>query len=1220
MLMATTSFATSDSGVRRTSASSLVQEARELVYPHGASQVQLYESSASAPKGAAARYYGKKRPSSTGAPMNANIGAQPNTLSSMSVSPPYQPPRPYPTSTQPVASSNGSQRATQFRDSCRSGTDLGIVGYSIAGVAIAPMPTAIKPQRPAPQHPIVQRGSPMQAGAPTEVSEPEYGADLQVMQVDSLKPATAQVYSMGFYHMSRLDRMKKYSMSIPKPKPKPKVITTANEGASSTLSQGSSDAKLHETKDGSRLVAKAASNQEKPHGSNHGSKETSSNALANYPGWKTPPPRRIRDSAKVLFFRMGGEVTSSVRRFLESRGWVDLSILQPHPTDPRPGTKLVAINDPSHAGGAGLGEPRTEATTMIFKRMCSQDSERLKRDAAYLNAVPKIWNLWWDDYGIASGLYGELRRTQMMNHILSGFTVSRKDILAETLERCIELYGQAYEFAPRTFRLPRQTVPFKRFFRRELGQGHVSGGLGGTVGARVTKSDRPKPFVGGGRGATSYPRPSTKSTALTREGGINAENKEMCTDPRDTAPSSDVGEGKAHLLTSDTERCNLVCTASDSNMLAESESADDTSEDPSVNSSEDDTDDDSTRDDSSHVQLTVRTTEDQTTGQERRRRKRRIAKRIWVHKPAAASRGVGIYLFTKFREFEARWVSEGRVPCVVQEYIRRPMLVGGYSIVPRGPSATALEARYGEAKPYKFDLRLYVLIKSVWPLEVYLHRRGLVRFGSRPYDLFDPENRLSHLTNFSLNRKSRRKADSASELSGAEAEDRDEADDEDEDEDEDGEDANEDSVTRSQNKGSRDGKDGIRITYQDLYNFPTAGPSGCKWILADLWDYLAQFKSVDLDVLWQEIKHIALLTVLPMMAAAVDDDTHADKVAWEKNNFPEDCGSADDPENHIKYELWGVDILLDANAVPYLIEVNRSPAMLISTPADQHVKPKVLHDVFNKLRIEERLLARKAKRLEWKRRRRNIQRAGIASREVLQRRKRDDSRSKTDDGSDAGNHHEDESASSDDEPEPHQRAPTSTTTAVNPTEAWQSYLKASLSASQSPTIQQCSQSRSLNEVVHPPSPVTTPETIGADDFESVFPLTWANIDTLHAASKSILGWNAERISALLQEDVNAKTTSIMTKQPRNSESIQSVTKLLADYVSQWNTGVFGSPLRGSPISTRLQPVAKTAVPSAATVAGLSSEAESRSTFPSSFSRYNFDARAMTMPSKSHPDL
>lgn len=51
---------------------------------------------------------------------------------------------------------------------------------------------------------------------------------------------------------------------------------------------------------------------------------------------------------------------------------------------------------------------------------------------------------------------------------------------------------------------------------------------------------------------------------------------------------------------------------------------------------------------------------------------------------------------------------------VVQRYIARPLLVDGYKL------------RITIRK--KFDLRLYLLVKGVNPLEAYLYTEGLARF------------------------------------------------------------------------------------------------------------------------------------------------------------------------------------------------------------------------------------------------------------------------------------------------------------------------------------------------------------------------------------------------------------------------------------------------------------------------------------------------------------
>jgi tubulin polyglutamylase TTLL5 len=54
----------------------------------------------------------------------------------------------------------------------------------------------------------------------------------------------------------------------------------------------------------------------------------------------------------------------------------------------------------------------------------------------------------------------------------------------------------------------------------------------------------------------------------------------------------------------------------------------------------------------------------------------------------------------------------------------------------------------------KFDIRLYVVLTSLDPLRVYIYNEGLVRFASDPYQQTDKENLFSHLTNYSINKKS----------------------------------------------------------------------------------------------------------------------------------------------------------------------------------------------------------------------------------------------------------------------------------------------------------------------------------------------------------------------------------------------------------------------------------------------------------------------------------
>ncbi|KAJ8913513.1 hypothetical protein NQ315_017063 [Exocentrus adspersus] len=99
-------------------------------------------------------------------------------------------------------------------------------------------------------------------------------------------------------------------------------------------------------------------------------------------------------------------------------------------------------------------------------------------------------------------------------------------------------------------------------------------------------------------------------------------------------------------------------------------------------------------------------------------------KPIWICKPVAQSQGRGIFLFRKLSELNYD------TNTIVQRYIEKPLLIGGY----------------------KFDLRLYVCIPSYHPVTIYMYREGLARFGTDKFNLNDLRNPFRHLTNYSINK------------------------------------------------------------------------------------------------------------------------------------------------------------------------------------------------------------------------------------------------------------------------------------------------------------------------------------------------------------------------------------------------------------------------------------------------------------------------------------
>ncbi|KAF5293176.1 hypothetical protein FQR65_LT11021 [Abscondita terminalis] len=99
-------------------------------------------------------------------------------------------------------------------------------------------------------------------------------------------------------------------------------------------------------------------------------------------------------------------------------------------------------------------------------------------------------------------------------------------------------------------------------------------------------------------------------------------------------------------------------------------------------------------------------------------------KPVWICKPVSQSQGRGIFLFRKLSELTYDSNT------IVQRYIERPLLIGGY----------------------KFDLRLYVCIPSYHPLTIYMYREGITRFGTDKFTLNDLRNPFRHLTNSSINK------------------------------------------------------------------------------------------------------------------------------------------------------------------------------------------------------------------------------------------------------------------------------------------------------------------------------------------------------------------------------------------------------------------------------------------------------------------------------------
>ena len=101
--------------------------------------------------------------------------------------------------------------------------------------------------------------------------------------------------------------------------------------------------------------------------------------------------------------------------------------------------------------------------------------------------------------------------------------------------------------------------------------------------------------------------------------------------------------------------------------------------------------------------------------------------------------------------------------------------------------------------------------------------------------------------------------------------------------------------------------------------------AGCKWSLGRLRKYLSETLKLDDSAIFARIKSIIILTVLAL---------------WEKM-----------PRQSKGFELFGFDVMIDSNLVPWLIEVNSSPAMGTDTPLDSEVKEALITDVLELLHL-----------------------------------------------------------------------------------------------------------------------------------------------------------------------------------------------------------------------------------------------------------------------------
>ena len=205
-------------------------------------------------------------------------------------------------------------------------------------------------------------------------------------------------------------------------------------------------------------------------------------------------------------------------------------------------------------------------------------------------------------------------------------------------------------------------------------------------------------------------------------------------------------------------------------------------------------------------------------------------------------------------------------------------------------------------KPYlidgkKFDLRIYVLVSGVDPLRIYIHDEGLTRISTSKYSLNNISNRFAHLTNYSVNKK-------ASVFKAA--------------------------ALNSPNANNNAG--GEAFDADPTAAAPANDPEteGFKWSLTAFRRWLArQTSQATMEETFARIYDLCVKTII----AAEGDITPN---LYTTANYRTNC-----------YELFGMDVILDHQLQPSLLEVNVSPSLMGSSPLDKRIKGTVIADLLH---------------------------------------------------------------------------------------------------------------------------------------------------------------------------------------------------------------------------------------------------------------------------------
>lgn len=119
-----------------------------------------------------------------------------------------------------------------------------------------------------------------------------------------------------------------------------------------------------------------------------------------------------------------------------------------------------------------------------------------------------------------------------------------------------------------------------------------------------------------------------------------------------------------------------------------------------------------------------------------------------------------------------------------------------------------------------------------------------------------------------------------------------------------------------------------KLSSQYTANEDANACQGHKWTLTKLLEYLEK-QGVDTKALWKNLQQLVVKTVITGEAPIYQ--------LCEENML----------SRYNCYELFGIDVLLDENLKPWLLEVNISPSLHSASPLDTYVKGPLVQTLFD---------------------------------------------------------------------------------------------------------------------------------------------------------------------------------------------------------------------------------------------------------------------------------